>query len=558
VSEFTINIKFFIIINLKKTLTIYLFVSKDLWLKINSIKFMFLDKIGKKVITLIGCTSLIATLGIALAGSFTLQGKAQTAPLVDKYEQYKNLSLSLEKNRSVNVLVNLSVDTKYNKNKLEEYAKQNYEYFPEFAGKRTDGSEKEKLQPVFATELKNFTEELRQVGVEEFKTSKFSPIVSVKIDSQDKLKRLFETKSSQYLQENQLNVTTLDSSNPVINSRGTWNSGLAGAGKNKIIAILDTGVQNNHPFLSGKVKIEACFSTDNAIANSNCPTGVETKYGVGSAAPCNYSSSCSHGTHVAGIAAGKGSDLSNNFHGVAREASIMAVQVFSRFNNQGDCGSATAPCTKSYAQDQIDGLNYVTLGIFLQTIFNSTEKIASANMSLGGGAPTTSYCDTDSRKSSIDGLLSFKVATVIAAGNDGSYGLSTPGCISSAITVGSTTNTDAISGFSNYHQKMDLFAPGSEIKSSVPVSNYGVKSGTSMAAPMVAGAFAILSARFPTHTVATNLKVLQDTGVKISFVNGMNLYTEKRLKFCRSYYFELGFWRCKSIFTINPILPIKL
>jgi subtilisin family serine protease len=76
------------------------------------------------------------------------------------------------------------------------------------------------------------------------------------------------------------------------------------------VAVLDTGVDKTHPFLSGKVVEEACYS-----AGGNCPNGATSEVGSGAGVQCTYAAAaCRHGTHVAGIAAGQGS----SFSGVAR------------------------------------------------------------------------------------------------------------------------------------------------------------------------------------------------------------------------------------------------
>jgi subtilisin family serine protease len=120
-------------------------------------------------------------------------------------------------------------------------------------------------------------------------------------------------------------------------------------------------------------------------------------------------------------------------------------------------------------------------------------------------------------KPAIDALLSIGVATVVAAGNNGSStGIAEPGCISSAVTVGATTKADAIASYSNTASFLDLLAPGSAIQSSVPGGGYAVLSGTSMAAPHVAGAFALGKQWRPNNTVAQLLLSFRIGGVKVT------------------------------------------
>ncbi|XGB39137.1 MAG: S8 family serine peptidase [Cyanobacteria bacterium LVE1205-1] len=293
--------------------------------------------------------------------------------------------------------------------------------------------------------------------------------------------------------EDRISYSSLDSSVPLIRAPQAWNLGSRGGGTT--VAILDTGVQSNHPFLAGRVIEEACYSSN------LCPGGVESSTAVGSAIPCV--DICQHGTHVAGIAAGRASG-STTFNGVAPDASIFAIQVFTRFSNG----------LGAYDSDIIRGLTRVR---DRATALN----IVSANMSLGGSR-FTSNCDTQPIKGVIDQLLNQRVATVIAAGNNGwRDGVSYPGCISSAITVGATTDSDTVASYSNVSSLVDLLAPGSSINSSISPSGFANYNGTSMAAPHVAGAFAVIRGLVPGATVGRMLTALQSTGKSIA-VPGTN------------------------------------
>ena len=308
------------------------------------------------------------------------------------------------------------------------------------------------------------------------------------------------------VQEDVPDPLVLDGSIPLIGADDAWTSGFTGSGQH--VAILDTGVDSSHEFLIGKVVAEACFSTTDAGSSSStlCPGGAESETGAGAAVNCSLAiTGGDHGTHVAGIAAGTGA----SFSGVAKGADIIAVQVFSRFDDEGVCGAGNSPCILSWTSDQIAGLDWV----YSQS---GTYATASANMSLGGGTYSAN-CDTDMRKTYVDQLRSAGIATVISSGNNGyTSRMGAPAFISSAISVGSTTSSDTVSSFSNIASFISLLAPGSSIYSSVPGDAYSSKSGTSMASPHVTGAWAVLKSKDPGASVDAILSALTSTGASIN------------------------------------------
>jgi subtilisin len=319
------------------------------------------------------------------------------------------------------------------------------------------------------------------------------PYVALELSSAA-LTQLQRSGEAATVQEDTADLPSLAGSTPLVEATEARTLGRHGAGQH--VAVLDTGIAKTHPFLAGKVVSEACFS-----ANANCPGGVTSSTAVGSGVNCTYAvSGCRHGTHVAGIVAGKGA----SFSGVAPEAKLISINVFSRFSGADCAGAGESPCTKSFVSDQIKGLDRVFA-------LRNTFRIASVNMSLGGGKHTAN-CDTDSRKAVIDNLRSAGIATVIASGNDGfADGVSAPSCISSAITVGSSTKTDTVSSFSNSSPLVELLAPGSAITSSVPGGGFASFNGTSMATPHVAGAWAVMR-QVSAASVPTILGHLQSTG----------------------------------------------
>jgi subtilisin family serine protease len=344
----------------------------------------------------------------------------------------------------------------------------------------------------------------------------FIPFLALEADAAA-LEKIKASPAVVTIYEDRLVKPSLTESVPVVGAAGGMANGFSGSGQ--AVAILDTGVDKNHNyFAGGKVVSEACYSTttgnnpDFDSSQSLCPGGVQESTAPDSGLNCDTAQIgiCWHGTHVAGIAAGRETTL--GYFGVAKDASIIAIQVFSRFNNPSNCGGG-APCISAYSSDIIKGLERVYA---LRTTFN----IASVNMSFGEGN-FAGYCDGEdaAMKAAIDNLRSVNIAGVIASGNNGfTNAINFPACISSAVSVGSsndggnTTNQDTVNNFSNSANILNLYAPGFLITSAAPNNQLRSEGGTSMAAPHVAGAWAILKQQNSSATVSQVLTALTSTG----------------------------------------------
>jgi subtilisin family serine protease len=277
-------------------------------------------------------------------------------------------------------------------------------------------------------------------------------------------------------------VPTLDKSVQRINAPAAWaKSATRGKGQGQIVAVIDTGVKTSHSFLTGRLFEEACFTSTPAWCSTRGP-------GAGNGQPCPVTG-CDHGTHVAGIALGKATTPFPN-NGVAPEAKLMAIMV----GSQSSSGALTL-----YNYDIIDALAYIAQRsqqpISIKN--KSLPKIAAVNMSLGSAAGFTSVCGNSAFEPAIKTLADLGIATVVSTGNNGfANATNNPACAPSAIAVASVYNTPGggATNNANYASWVDLLAPGYNVNSSVTGSNtaFGIKGGTSMAAPHVAGAIALL------------------------------------------------------------------
>ncbi len=231
------------------------------------------------------------------------------------------------------------------------------------------------------------------------------------------------------------------------------------------IAILDTGIDQDHEDLAAKI-----------VANKNFTTSrtVDDLYG--------------HGTHVAGIAAAI-TDNGRGVAGVGFKSSLMNVKVL------GDNGSGQ--------------YSWIANGI----IWAADNGAHVINMSLGGSSTSSTL------ESAVKYAYGKGVVLVAAAGNDNTSTPSYPAYYPECIAVAATDPNDVKASFSNYGEWVDIAAPGVNIYSTLPnhnnrirVRNYGYLSGTSMATPHVAGAAALLKAYYPSLTNAEIAQKLISTG----------------------------------------------
>lgn len=425
-------------------------------------------------------------------GSGQPQAIQLTSPPKVTQEALTEIMDRLNKNNKVSLIVGLNLSVQLEGNLSETQLEQQRQ------GISTQGG-------LLAAELAGMNAQIRR----QFTTLPFMALTADRAT----LDFLIQSPLVASISEDRLSKPSMASSNPVIGSPLAWAEGYDGSGW--AVAVLDTGVDNTHSWFTtpvSKVVAEACYSTnDPGFVESWCPGGASSSTAADSGLNCDLSvAGCDHGTHVAGTVAGN-DDTGPDF-GVARGADIIAMQVFSKFLTTDDCSPSPAPCTASYSSDQIAAMERVLL-------LSDSMNIAAVNMSLGGGRYfDQASCDADNAavKTAIDNLRSVGIATVIAAGNDfWTDSIGAPGCISSAISVGATTDGDAIAGFSNIYPQIHLLAPGVDIDSSVPGNSVGSKQGTSMSTPHIAGAWAVMKQVNPLATVSEVLSTLQSSATLV-------------------------------------------
>ena len=284
-------------------------------------------------------------------------------------------------------------------------------------------------------------------------------------------------------------------------------------GKGRTIAVMDTGLDYQHEQFKDKngksrVLYEACFSgegSDNGKRYvSVCKDG-STGAGTSGAFSAIDRRDFNHGAHVTGIAAGK--------DGIAPDASIVSVQIFSQIVwdctgedlNKYSCGGdhANQCCSStSLTTNQARAFQY------LIDLTKKGVKIDAVNLSIGGDYGYDGICDKEfpQRKNDYDALREAGILPVVSSGNESfDDKLVQPACLSNAYVVGAlmddASNDPRLRDTSNHHRNVDITAPGTNLYSAYFAPNskesMGKMSGTSMAAPVVTGAIAIVKQLYP-------------------------------------------------------------
>lgn len=264
-----------------------------------------------------------------------------------------------------------------------------------------------------------------------------------------------------------IKVFAFDSgANVRIGATSVHTAGNTGAGRT--IVVLDTGYNYSHPELSSSFLGGRDF-----INNDNDPMDDN-----------------GHGSHVAGLITADGINI--GARGAAPDAGIISGKVLAA-NGGG------------YFSDIIAAIYWAVNGP--DGVYGTADDFGAdaISMSLGTMQPYTykGFCDSvfSDMTNAVKYAVDRGVAVVVASGNNGSAGVSIPGCISYATTVGAVDSFDKIASFSGKGKAVDISAPGVGLLSSWLGSSYLSASGTSMATPVVSATVALIKFAHPSYTV---------------------------------------------------------
>jgi len=347
------------------------------------------------------------------------------------------------------------------------------------------------------TEKEEIKDEIKQdVGENNIK-HEFDNKISLEV-SLDDLKKLNENTNVETVSLVGKMYAFLQESVPLINATKTWPLQILGinlTGIKDTVCIIDTGVNFNHPDLIGKNKTCVIDCIGKACVE-NCAIGDDH----------------GHGTHVAGIVGANGT-----IKGVGIGVSLIGVKVL----NAAGGGNT---------DDVYAGIDWCVDN-------SATYNISVISMSLGDCTNHSTYCNNDGSATHINAAVAKNISVVIAAGNGPGVtcplpgltnvdGPSAPACVENATAIGAVSKSDVIT-----YQRGNLFeimAPGVSINSTKSTGGYELRSGTSMATPHAAGAFAIIrqAFRLMNNRIPTPLEIrniLNSTGKIINDSGGTNL-----------------------------------
>jgi serine protease len=272
-----------------------------------------------------------------------------------------------------------------------------------------------------------------------------------------------------------------------INAQGAWD--IHTASSNTVIAIVDDAIETTHPDLSPNIWVNTKETAGNGIdddGNGYVDDVQGWDFGNNDNNPDPPTSDYYHGTHVAGIA----SAATNNTVGIA---SIGY--------------SARLMCIKAASKPRIISFGYEGI------VYAADNGADIINTSWG-----SSYSSITGQNV-INYALNKGCIVVASAGNDYMEKNNYPAAYPGVVNVAATNNNDLKSGFSNYGSAITISAPGESIYSTYINGSYNTLSGTSMAAPLVAGLLALMQSYNPSMPDASLINCLKSSATNIDASN---------------------------------------
>lgn len=310
---------------------------------------------------------------------------------------------------------------------------------------------------------------------------RYSPVLVADLFAAQALQILGTSTKVTAVKLNDKGAGGLVESRQLIRANDATDLGFTGHGTT--VAMLDSGIDTNHPDFEGAVIHQYHFLRE----GQSVGRGAEDGHG--------------HGTHTTGICASRGKVSQP---GIASEALIVSIKVLDNSNSGFLC-------------DWAAGVEHV---IQLHETQDNGIRVDAINMSLVSFAQFSGLCDAafPAFSNATTAAKEAGIAVFASSGNNSSTThMTSPACFTDVISVGSTPDVapEVISSFTSRNELLDLVAPGESITSTTKGGSTRVLSGTSMSCPHAVGTACLLRQAHPTLSVDDISRILKETGTPV-------------------------------------------